>query len=511
MVSNEMSASKHAMVTEKPTNGNQSIDALKNDWNTLYIAGEWVDRGNRPAIKDYDPYTGKTIAEVPSATAKDIDRAFDEAESAQHESMGRSPQELAQPIIDAINLVLANSEEIVPLLITESGSTLLKAHFEIEQATVPIMREASSFPFRAFGESMTSVIPGKENLVKRQPTGIVSVISPWNFPLHQSMRVVAPALALGNAVVLKPSSDTPICGGLLLAKLFEQTSLPKGLFSVLPGSGAEVGDRVASHPKARVVAFTGSTEVGRDVASKAAHELARTAMELGGNAAHIVLEDADVDRAVEAGIFGSFFHQGQICMRINRHLVHRSIYEEYVRKFTKGAGSLVWGDPNDPSTNIGPVINEKQKTKIMKLIEQSVEEGAKVTTGGQSHGLIIEPTVMRDVKNSYSVAQNETFGPVAPIIAFESDEEAVELANGTPFGLSGSVHSRDLQRAYQVASRVETGMIHINDQSFNEEPHVPYGGVKSSGMGRYNSEAVMDEFTELKWISFQLHPRNYPF
>jgi aldehyde dehydrogenase (NAD+) len=497
--------------TEEPADGNQFIDSLKSDWNTLYVAGEWVNRGNRPAIKDYDPYTGKTIAEVPSATAKDIDRAFDEAQRVQHESMGRSPQELAQPIIEAINFVLANSEEIVPLLITESGSTLLKARLEIEQPTLAIMREASSFPFRAIGESMTSVIPGKENLVKRQPTGIVSVISPWNFPLHQSMRAVAPALALGNAVILKPSSETPICGGLLLAKIFDQTSLPKGLFSVLPGSGGEVGDRVASHPKARVVAFTGSTEVGRDVASKAAHVLARPAMELGGNAPHIILEDADVDRAVDAGIFGSFFHQGQICMRINRHLVHRSIYEEYVRKFTERTGSLVWGDPNDPSTNIGPVINEKQKMKIMKLIKQSVEQGAKVTTGGQAHGLVIEPTVMRDVKNNYSVAQNETFGPVAPIIAFESDEEAVELANDTPFGLSGSVHSRDLQRAYQVASRVETGMIHINDQTFNDEPHVPYGGVKSSGMGRYNSEAVMDELTELKWISFQLHPRNYPF
>jgi aldehyde dehydrogenase (NAD+) len=184
--------------------------------------------------------------------------------------MHRTPQELAQPIIEAIYFILANSEEIARLLTAESGITLLKARLEIERLTVPMMREASSFPFRAFGESMMSVIPGKENLVKHQPAGIVSVISPWNFPLHLSMRAVAPALALGNAVVLKPSSDTPICGGLL-AKVFDQTSLPKGLFSVLPGSGGEVGNRVASHPKARVVAFTGSTEVGREVASKAVH------------------------------------------------------------------------------------------------------------------------------------------------------------------------------------------------------------------------------------------------
>jgi aldehyde dehydrogenase (NAD+) len=489
----------------------QSINRLKSDWNSLYIAGEWVGRENRPTIKDYDPYTQKIMTEIPSATSEDVDRAFEAAENVQREMVHRTPQELAQPIMEAINFIHENLGDIIPLLEAESGSTHMKAHAEIEQITVPMMCEASSFPFRAFGESMTSIIPGKENLVKRQPAGIVSVISPWNFPLHLSMRAVAPALALGNAVILKPSSDTPICGGLLLAEIFDKTSLPKGFFSVLPGSGGEIGDRIASHPKTRVVAFTGSTEVGREVASKAAHVLARPALELGGNNAHIVLEDADIDRAVDAGIFGSFFHQGQICMRINRHLVSRSIYEEYVRRFTERAASLVWGDPRDSNCIIGPVINEKQKSKIMDLIEQSVEQGAKVTTGGKAHGLVIEPTVMRDVKNDHPIAFYETFGPVAPMIPFNSDEEAISMANGTPYGLSGSVHSRDLQRAFEVASHVDTGMIHINDQGVNDEPHVPFGGVKSSGMGRYNGDAVIDEFTELKWISFQMQPRDYPF
>jgi aldehyde dehydrogenase (NAD+) len=399
---------------------------------------------------------------------------------------------------------------LADLIVAESGSTITKALFELD-ISVPMMWEAMSFPFRAFGETMTSVIPGKQNIAKRQPAGIVSVISPWNCPLHLSMRAVAPALALGNAVVLKPSSDTPICDGLLLARIFDQTNLPKGLFSVLPGSGSEIGDRVVSHPKTRVVAFTGSTEVGREVASKAARVLARPAMELGGNNAHIVLEDADLDRAVDSGIFGSFFHQGQICMRINRHLVHQSLYEKYVDKFTQRTAALKSGDPADPTTNIGPVINEKQKSKIMIFIQQSVDQGAKITTGGHANGLVIEPTVMRDVKNEHPVAHNAVFGPVAPIIAFDSDDEAVDLANGTPYGLSGSVHSQNLQRAYLVASRVGTGMIHINDQGVNDEPHVPFGGVKASGMGRYNSDTVMDELTELKWISFQMQPRQYPF
>jgi aldehyde dehydrogenase (NAD+) len=485
--------------------------SLKSNWNSLYIGGEWIDNGNNHLIKDQNPYTGEVIAEVPSATAEDVDRAFDVAAKVQKENLGRTPQDLAKPILDGINIILENRQAIAQILVAESGSTITKALFEIESSSVPMMREASSFPFRSFGETMTSEIPGKENVIRRQPIGVVSVISPWNWPLHLSMRAVAPALALGNAVVLKPSSDTPICAGLLLAKIFDQTSLPKGLFSVLPGSGGDIGNKIARHPKTQVVAFTGSTEVGREVASNAAHHLARPAMELGGNNVHIVLEDADLDRAVEAGIFGSFFHQGQICMRNNRHLVQRSRYEEYVNKFTQHASSLKWGDPSDPSTNIGPVINEKQKSKIMNFISQSVEQGAKVTTGGQAHGLIIEPTVMRDVRNEYAVAQNEVFGPVAPIIAFDSDDEAVDLANDSPYGLSGSVHSQDLQHAYSVALRVNTGMIHINDQGVNDKPHVPFGGVKANGMGRYNSDTVMDEFTELKWISFQMQRRQYPF
>jgi aldehyde dehydrogenase (NAD+) len=490
---------------------NENNISLESGWSSLYVAGRWIDRGNRHVIKDQNPYTGEVIAEVQSATAKDVDLAFDTGSRSSDVFIGRTPKELTQPIQEGINVILANREGISRLIVAESGSTINKALFELDNICVPMMQEAASFPFWAFGESMTSVIPGKENVVKRQPIGAVSVISPWNFPLHLSMRAVAPALALGNSVVLKPSSDTPICAGLLLAKIFDQTSLPKGLFSVLPGSGGDIGDLVAKHPKTRVVAFTGSTEVGVGVASKAAHHLARPAMELGGNNAHIVLEDADVDRAVEAGIFGSFFHQGQVCMRNNRHFVHQSLYEEYVDKFTHAASSLKWGDPGDPSTSIGPIINEKQKTKIMTFIQQSVDQGAKITTGGQAHGLVIEPTVMRDVKNEYAIAQNEVFGPVAPIIAFDNDNEAIQLANSTPYGLSGSVHGRDLQRAYRVALQVKTGMIHINDQGINDEPHVPFGGVKSSGMGRYNSNTIVDELTELKWISFQMHPRVYDF
>lgn len=483
---------------------------IDEDWTNLYVGGEWVEHGSRGTIVDKNPYDGSVVAEVPAATREDVDRAFELAVTAQREHRHRTPQELAKPIDEAIGIIEDNANHIASLLAIESGCTAPFGEFQVHMVTLPMMREASSFPFRAFGQNIRSIIPGKENIVKRQAAGVVTVISPWNVPLHLSMRAVAPALALGNAVVLKPASDTPICGGLLIAKVFDQTSLPKGLLSVLPGRGSEVGDYISGHPTSRVIAFTGSTEVGREVAARAARNLARPAMELGGNNAHIVLDDADLDRAVAGGIFGSFIHQGQICMRINRHLVHEKVYDEYVRKFTEATRRLKYGDPRDPEVVVGPVINEKQKERIMTLLDETVKAGAKVTVGGKAEGLVIQPTVLRDVKNDMPAAQNEVFGPVAPIIPFSNDEEAIRLANDTLNGLSGSVHTRDLHRGYLIADSVETGMIHVNDQSINDEPHVPFGGVKGSGMGRYNTEAIIDEMTELKWISFQITPRNYP-
>jgi NAD-dependent aldehyde dehydrogenases len=485
--------------------------SIQMQWNQFYLDGNWIEQEKRKAITDRNPFNDEIIADVPAADIKDADRAFELAEKAQAKYSYRTPQEMAQPIVEAISIIEAHWEDISHLLMTESGSTLNKSIFEVQQVALPMMREATSFPFRAFGSYAPSVIPGKENIVKRVPAGIVSVISPWNVPLHLSMRAVAPALALGNAVILKPSSDTPITGGLLLAWIFDQTSLPKGLLSVLPGSGATIGDHIASHPLNRVIAFTGSTEVGAGVASKAAAVMARPAMELGGNGPHIVLEDADLDRAVAGGIFGSFFHQGQICMRINRHLVHRSLYEAYVAMFTERAANLAFGDPIDPKTIIGPVINKSQRDKIMNYIQKSIEAGAVLTTGGKAHGLVIEPTVLRDMRNEMPAAWNEVFGPVAPIIQFDTDEEAIQMANATRYGLSASVHSRDLEHALQIASRINSGMVHINDQSIQDEPHVPFGGMKMSGMGRYNGEAIIEELTELKWVSIQHEPRKYPF
>jgi aldehyde dehydrogenase (NAD+) len=477
-------------------------------WESLYLDGEWETREDRLAVED--PYELEELVSVSAASEETVDAAYEVAAEAQREWADAPPQRRAAVIQNALEVIEERHEELVELLAREAGGTRLKAEVELDTAT-GMMELAAGFPLDSPGQHDRSVTPGKENIVKREPVGVVGVISPWNFPFHLSMRAVAPALALGNAVVLKPASDTPITGGLAIARVFEEAGLPEGLLNVVPGRGSEIGDRVAGHEISRVIAFTGSTPVGRGVASRAAEALSEPAMELGGNNAHIVLSDADLDQAVDAGAFGSFVHQGQVCISINRHLVHESLYDDYVAALADKAESLPTGDPKDEETIVGPIINESQRDQMIEYIEETIEQGATLEAGGEVDGLVLEPTVLSGVENDMAAACNEHFGPIAPVIPFSDDEEAIELANATEYGLSGSVHSGDRERAERVADRVETGMIHINDQPVNDEPHIPFGGVGASGIGRYNGDAIKDELTTTKWISIQREEREYPF
>jgi aldehyde dehydrogenase (NAD+) len=480
------------------------------DWNQLYLDGP-TPVEDREEIAVENPATGEAFATVPAGTTDDIDRAYEVASEAQREWTDASPQDRIDVIQGALRTMEERREEILQLLAVESGSARVKAEAELQNA-MGITQESASFPTRMAGDHRDSNVPGKENLVKREPAGVVAVISPWNFPLHLSMRAVAPALATGNAVLLKPASTTPITGGLLLARLFEDAGLPEGLLTVVTGHGSDVGDRVAGHETADVVSFTGSSAVGSTVASEAAGNFAQPAMELGGNGPHVVLEDADVEDAVDAGTFGTFLHQGQICISINRHLVHESIYDEYVERLTERAESLPIGNPaEDEEAVIGPIIDESQVDDITTYIDQTVEQGATLETGGDHDGRFVEPTVLSDASNEMSAACNEHFGPVAPVIPFADDEEAVEIANDTEYGLAASVFGGDRSRAEDVADGIDAGMVHINDQPVNDEPHVPFGGMKASGIGRYNGEHVLREFTETKWVSVQREHREYPF
>ncbi len=479
-------------------------------WNSLYIAGDWTDAGDRDAISDENPYTREEITTVPAGTEADVDAAYEAAVEAQEEWAAQPPQARAGVISAAIQFLSDNREEIAELLTVESGSTQVKCEAEIQTAR-GMMQQAASYPFRMDGQHSDSITQGKENIAERVPVGVVGVISPWNFPLHLSMRAVAPAIAAGNAVVLKPASSTPITGGLLLARIFEAAGAPAGIINVVTGRGSDIGDAVAGHGTPRVLAFTGSTEIGQRVAEKAASNCALPALELGGNNVHVVTENADLDRAVDGGTFGSFLHQGQICISINRHLVHEDVYDDYVDALADRAASLPKGDPRDEDTVVGPIIDESQRDQIVDYVEESVDQGATVAAGGGHDDLVVEATVLADADNDMAAACNEHFGPVAPVIPYSSDEEAIELANDTIHGLSGSVHSEDMEQARTIADAIETGMIHINDQPVNDEPHVPFGGMKQSGMGRYNGEQILEEVTTTKWISVQHEPREYPF
>jgi aldehyde dehydrogenase (NAD+) len=375
-----------------------------------------------------------------------------------------------------------------------------------------VYRAAAAAAYQVNGEILPSD-HGKLSLVMRVPLGVVSVISPWNFPLILSSRGFAPALAVGNCVVLKPSEETPVAGGLLIAEIMEEAGIPKGVFNVITCSRehvAEVGDELISNPAVRGVSFTGSTAVGREVAAKAGGLLKRCCVELGGKDALIVLDDADVEHAVNAATFGSFMHQGQICMAVERVIVQSKIAKEFTDKFVANTKKLKVGNPREMANCIGPVINKTQLGKIRAHVDEAVAQGAKILCGGKNDGLFFEPTILTNVTRSMKIFREETFGPVAPVLVANSVDEAVEIANDSEYGLSAGIITRDEEKGLEIARRLHTGMAHVNDSSINDEPHVPFGGIGASGLGRHGGKQGIDTFTEMRWITVERGGRHYP-
>ena len=478
------------------------------DWSRLYIDGGWVESSSGETVTVENPATRETVADVPAATEADVDAAYDAAEAAQPEweALGRERRnELVGAMLEEFESRFA---EVVDLLVREGGSTQGKAG---QEATIGMVDFQTALEVAPPEEEVrdSQFFEDKKHHIVYEPVGVVGVISPWNYPLHLTTRALAPALALGNTVVVKPASDTPITGGLLMAKIADEVGVPDGVVNVVTGKGSEIGDRMAGHPIPRTVSFTGSTAVGKRVASQAGNSIALPALELGGNGPNVVTADVDVEQAAKVGAVGSFTHQGQVCISINRHIVHEDVYDEYVDHLVEHAESLTVGNPAEDGVNFGPVINETQRDDLVEYVEESVEAGATLETGGDHDGLFFEPTVLSDATNDMAAACNEHFGPVAPVIEVSSTEEAIELANDTEYGLAGAVQCRDLNRARELANQVEAGMVHINDHSIQDEPNAPFGGMKESGLGRYNGEWVVDEMVEPKWISVQHEDRDY--
>ncbi|MGY4983860.1 aldehyde dehydrogenase family protein [Streptomyces sp. 900105755] len=475
-----------------------------------YIDGEWRQGTGSWDIIDFNPYDGEKLASITIAAVEEIDQAYQAAARAQKQWAATNPYTRRAVFEKALRLIEEREAEITEAIIAELGGTRLKAAFELHLAK-EFLRESIQWALRPEGRILPSPVDGKENRVYRVPVGVVGVISPFNFPFLLSIKSVAPALALGNAVVLKPHQNTPIVGGTLVAKLFEDAGLPGGLLNVVVTDIAEIGDAFIEHPVPKVISFTGSDKVGRHVATVCASLFKRSVLELGGNSAIVVLDDADIDYAVDAAVFSRYVHQGQVCMAANRVLVDRSIADEFTEKFVAKVRTLKTGDPNDPETVIGPLINSQQAESVSATVEQAVAEGATALVRGSSNDNLVEPSVLTGVPADSDLLRQEVFGPVAFLIPFDGEEEAVRLVNDTPYGLSGAVHTGNVERGVAFAKQIDTGMFHVNDGTVHDEPVVPFGGEKHSGIGRLNGETTVESFTTLKWISVQHGRSGFPF
>ncbi|WP_406199042.1 aldehyde dehydrogenase family protein [Streptomyces sp. NBC_01017] len=475
-----------------------------------YIDGEWRPGTGSWDIIDFNPYDGEKLASITIATVDEVDDAYQAAARAQKQWGATNPYARRAVFEQALRLIEDREQEITDVIIAELGGTRLKAAFELHLAK-EFLREAVHLALRPEGKIIPSPIDGKENRVYRVPVGVVGVISPFNFPFLLSIKSVAPALALGNGVVLKPHQNTPICGGSLVAKIFEDAGLPAGLLNVVITDIAEIGDAFIEHPVPKVISFTGSDKVGRHVATVCASLFKRSVLELGGNSALVVLDDADIDYAVDAAVFSRYVHQGQVCMAANRVLVDRSVADRFTEKFVAKVKALKAGDPRDPETVIGPVINSSQAEAISATVEQAIAEGATALVHGATTDNLVEPSVLTGLPADSPLLKQEVFGPVAFLVPFDGEEEAVRLVNDTPYGLSGAVHTGNIERGVAFAKQIDTGMFHVNDGTVHDEPIVPFGGEKHSGLGRLNGETMLDAFTTTKWISVQHGRSGFPF
>jgi aldehyde dehydrogenase (NAD+) len=479
------------------------------DLERMPIAGEWRPGSSDDTRPDLDPWSGETLVEHTLADRSDLEQAFARAAAVQADWAQRPPAARAAVMRAAAQILDARRDELAGWLVRESGGTVAKARLECDLVE-SVMWEAASMPHHVQGTILPSDIPGKENRVYREPVGVVAVISPWNFPMQLSNRSVAPALAVGNAVVLKPASDTPLTGGILLARILEEAGLPDGLLSVVVGAGGEIGDAIVEHPAARVVSFTGSTDVGRGIVEKAG--IKKLSLELGGNGPLVVLDDADLDRALDAAVFGAFFHQGQICMIANRIIVDRSVHDKFLDHLVERVRALRVGDPSDPDTDLGPIINRSQLESVQDKLRRAREDGGEVLCGGDPGGpggLALPPHVVRGA-NDIATAREEVFGPVITVIAADGEEDALRIANDTEYGLSSAVFTRDAERGVAFARRVHAGMTHVNDTPVNDDSNTAFGGEGASGIGRFGGQWAVDEFTTEHWISVQHQPREFP-
>jgi acyl-CoA reductase-like NAD-dependent aldehyde dehydrogenase len=477
-----------------------------------YIGGDWVAANDGGTYDDTDPFTGDVFATVAAGGEDDARRAVDAAATAFPAWSLTPPAERQRIFLKAADLLEARQMEIVESLARETGCSFGFGMFQT--IFVPnLFRQAAALAYAPLGQVIPSDT-GAFAMGIRKPVGVVGAFAPWNAALILSARSIAAPLALGNAVVLKPSEWSPFSGGLLWGEIFAEAGLPAGVLNIVthaPGAAGPIGDVLIEHPAVRRLNFTGSSAVGRIIAEAAGRQLKRVVLELGGHNPLIVLDDADLEYAVNASAFGSYLHQGQICMSTRRIYVERPIADEFIERLAEKTRSLKVGDPKEHDTVIGPLISEQALAMVKGRVEQAVAAGATVLAGGEAVGPCFQATLLTNVPEDSEFALHETFGPVAAVEIVDNAEQAVEKANRTSYGLSAGIITTDSDRGFSLAQRIDSGIVHVNDQTVADEPQMPFGGVKSSGFGRFGGQAVVDEFTELRWVTIRSESHPFPF
>src|SRR5271169_252057 len=478
-------------------------------FSTPYIDGKTIEVPLSAFSEVINPANQRPFARIFMAQEQHMRAAIDAAAATKNAWGTTLAAERERILMRAADELEKASEEMIELLIEEAGSTFGKAQFEVGFAA-NLVRSIAGEARRIRGDVFPSDVPGMISMAIRRPLGVVAGISPFNFPVVLSLKKVAFALAAGNTFVLKPSEETSLVG-LKLAEIFERAGLPAGVLNVVPGDGPSLASVLFDDPRVKLISFTGSSAVGRHIATECAKRGKKFVLEMGGKSPLIVLKDADVDYAVDTACFGLFIHQGQICMAGSRIIVEAPIYETFLQRFAAKAQTMKVGDPRDPHTVIGPLIRASQCQMIDRKIKEAVAAGARVLTGGTYEGNFYQPTVVADVTPQMAAFRDELFGPVAAVSRADNADHALALANNSSYGLSSAVLTNNLQLAMRFALELEAGMVHLNGPTVHDEPTVPFGGVKDSGSGREGGRWSVEEMTEVKWVTIQMGRRHYPF
>lgn len=480
----------------------------------LLIGGKDVPAASGRTTQDVNPYTGQVYATVAAAGPEDVKRAVDAADASFEEWAALAPFARRAILLKTADLLDARGEQVADVMAQEAGGTRPWAYFNVALAA-NILREAAAAVTAPRGEVLSTQEQGSLGLAVREPLGVVAAFAPWNAPVILGVRAVAAPLAAGNTVVVKASEDAPIACGLLVADVLREAGLPDGVLNVVTNDradAAEIAEALIADPRVRAVNFTGSTAVGRVIGELAARHLKPALLELGGKNAVLVLDDADIDYAVDAVTFSVFMNAGQICMSGDRILVHESLAEEFTRKFTAKAASVPAGDPAHPQTVVGPLVSALAAQRVAGLVKDAVAKGAKVLVGGgEPDGAVHPATVLTDVPKDAELYLTESFGPLCVLQTFSSDDEAVAAANDTENGLTCGVITENATHGLRVARRIHTGIVHVNDQSVADEPQVPFGGIKASGYGRFGGRWGIEAFSNTRWVTIATQQAHYPF